>query len=354
MDKVIGNYTTQANMDFPLDCETLQYLADNEALVQVLGNIGGDKIILSGCSKQAGNRTAGYVFLRTKDYPEGEVLRFAGGAGDAVCVQREDVAVTADGYDYNKAYTKRSLKAGTGDGETYYWDDFVTVETNRALAQDLNDLRTQMESLVGEPLGIIKMWAGKKLPEGYVFCDGEKYSAEASSDFYRLYQAIGNTFNQATAANGQKYTTEAGFFRVPDLRGRFIVGRNDMDGDYNQNGLSGGEKKHLLTPEETARVKHSHSATASEEGGHTHAYNDVYFSERGGDVQLPIREGKNGSIGSNDTDYDNSGFQFGRTTENAGAHSHTITVADSNQANATASHENRPPYYVLAYIMRYK
>ena len=42
----------------------------------------------------------------------------------------------------------------------------------------------------------------------------------------------------------------------------------------------------------------------------------------------------------------------------AGGHSHTITVnSDSHDHNMAAvggdeAHENRPPYYVLAYIMK--
>lgn len=52
-----GNFLTQPNKDFPLDCETLEMLQANAALVAALGNIAGDKVILSGCEASAnGNR----------------------------------------------------------------------------------------------------------------------------------------------------------------------------------------------------------------------------------------------------------------------------------------------------------
>ena len=39
---------TQANRDFPLDCETLEYLQGLSALGALAGNVGGDRIVLWG------------------------------------------------------------------------------------------------------------------------------------------------------------------------------------------------------------------------------------------------------------------------------------------------------------------
>jgi len=42
MDKITGNYLTQANKDFPLDCETLDYLQRLVDMAVLAGKIPGD------------------------------------------------------------------------------------------------------------------------------------------------------------------------------------------------------------------------------------------------------------------------------------------------------------------------
>ena len=49
--ETIGNFLTQPNKDFPLDCDTLDMLQAGTALVAALGNIAGDKLILTGCEQ---------------------------------------------------------------------------------------------------------------------------------------------------------------------------------------------------------------------------------------------------------------------------------------------------------------
>lgn len=126
MDKVIGNYGGQADNSFPLDCGTLEALQTNTRLVELLGNIAGDKIILSGCELNAEGteRKEGYVFLRTRDYPMGEILRWAGGSVfSGMKIVTEDVQVVTEGNVYSKAYNRRYLVPGYG-GDHYEWEDF--------------------------------------------------------------------------------------------------------------------------------------------------------------------------------------------------------------------------------------
>ena len=46
MNKTLGNFLTQANRDFPLDCETLDYLQKLAGLAALAGNIAGDRVVL--------------------------------------------------------------------------------------------------------------------------------------------------------------------------------------------------------------------------------------------------------------------------------------------------------------------
>lgn len=312
MDKILGNYLTQTNRDFPMDCETLDYMAANITMCEMLGNIAGDKVILQGCemNEQSRQRGEGYVFLRTQDFPQGEILRFEGGDNDqGIYLKKQDVAVTADGYSYPKAYTRRTLAAGMGT-ESYSWDDFVTVQTNRTLYTALTELQAMVQALVGEPLGIVKMWAGAAVPDGYHLCDG---TALSKSVYPALYAALGDTFNTANDADGNAYATQEGYFRLPDLSGRFIAGYRATDSEYNQYGKTGGEKKHLLTIAELPAHSHSKQVTINDTAGWE--FHDDRMSATGGV----------------------SGIDGTWT---------------SGAAGGDTSHENRPPFYVLAYIMK--
>ena len=124
MDKITGNFT--GSNSFPLDCETLEALQQNIAIVSMLGNMGGDKKILVGCELNAdgSERGEGYVFLKSEACPTGEVLRWIGGAiAGGMHIETENVDVSAYGNVYKNAYTRRRLAPGTGE-ETYYWDEF--------------------------------------------------------------------------------------------------------------------------------------------------------------------------------------------------------------------------------------
>ena len=73
MKQIQGRFLLQSNKDFPADCEMLDYMQTNAHVVSIIGNLAGDKAILLGCALTGGGtqRNEGYVFLRTKEHPEG-------------------------------------------------------------------------------------------------------------------------------------------------------------------------------------------------------------------------------------------------------------------------------------------
>ncbi len=316
MKQTIGRFLLQPNKNFPVDCETLDALQTNIALLQVLGNLAGDKSILLGCEPEQNGtcRKAGYVFLKTKDFPEGEVIYWEGGTvSGGMYVHQEIVPVTAQGYEFPQAYTVRSLKPGVGS-ENYKWGDFAAVPTPRELEAKIKTQDTAIGELSAPPLGIVQIWAGAKVPANYELCDGRELKI---TDYPELYAALGTRFNRSYDCNGKQYSTTSGYFRLPDLRGRFIVGYNVSDADYGSYGKVGGEKKHILSVNELPAHSHGQNlwAGASDDwkGGGHHSW-------------------------PNATSYHNSTTPFGKT-DNTGS---------------GGAHENRPPYYTLAYIMRLK
>lgn len=167
---------------YPLETSDLQRMADSFGILNALGAIGGDNTILSGCNETGGFVTDGYV------YYNGQVHKFKGGNKlDRVKRFKEPVEKTFEngttkivGYDQYLSFTSNV--------EGVYWTDFIRFDDN---------LRSLQKGAV--PTGVIIMWSGDEnnIPEGYAICNGD---------------------------NG-----------TPDLRSRFIVGKDAESNKYDDN-----------------------------------------------------------------------------------------------------------------------
>lgn len=311
MEKILGNFLTQANRDFPLDCETLEYLQGLSALGALAGNVGGDRIVLWGCEPNTDGtrRGAGYVFVRTRGCPEGEVLPWAGGpTTSGMYVRQEAVGVNANNTDYPMAYTRRSLAPGIGE-ENYSWESFTDLKSVKELMAEAAGLRAAIAGVQPTPAGTVVLWGGKAAPAGWLVCDGRDYAA---AEYAELHGVVGEMYNEGANASGGKWSDPgAGRFRVPDLRGRFVVGLNSEDEDYNELGASGGSKRVALSVEELPEHSHRHDARGASSAG-----------------------ARNGSGAGNGVE----GLEKWVTEATGGG----------------ASHENRPPYYAMVYIIKAK
>ena len=157
MKQIHGRYLLQPNKDFPADCEMLDYLQTNAHVVSIIGNIAGNKAVLLGCDPMdnGARRAEGYVFLHTREHPEGEVLYWEGGAiGSGMYLKQEVISVQAQGYDYPQAYVRRSLAPGVGE-ENYRWEDFREAQSLPALDAELAALRKLVQGIDGEAFLVI-------------------------------------------------------------------------------------------------------------------------------------------------------------------------------------------------------
>jgi microcystin-dependent protein len=84
---------------------------------------------------------------------------------------------------------------------------------------------------LGVPIGGIMPFAGSTAPYGYLLCDGSEVEIVK---YQLLYDVIGATYNGSTALVG------IGTFRLPDLRGRFALGRDNMDNAQTVPNVDGG------------------------------------------------------------------------------------------------------------------
>jgi microcystin-dependent protein len=102
--------------------------------------------------------------------------------------------------------------------------DFVlTFRAGEASTASSGLLRQSRDTFVGDlglPIGAILPFAGFAAPYGFLFCDGSEVERAKFSD---LFDIIGTTYNGTTPLVG------VNTFRIPDLRGRFALGRDNMD-----------------------------------------------------------------------------------------------------------------------------
>jgi len=102
--------------------------------------------------------------------------------------------------------------------------DFVlTYRPSESTLASSGLLKQTREVFMGDlavPIGAILPYAGGTTPDGYLLCDGSEIERSKYGD---LFDIIGVTYNGATALAG------VNTFRLPDLRGRFALGKDNMD-----------------------------------------------------------------------------------------------------------------------------
>jgi len=268
----------------------------------------------------------------TVSVPAGEVAQlYADGAGSGASVVQltdklkdvlysGDIGSTVQGYDADLAAIGALAKTDgnfiVGNGSTWVAESGNTALNSlgvTATATELNTLdgitasTAELNILDGltattsnlntasthyVPSGGIILWSGSvaSIPSGWFLCDG----------------------NNST----------------PDLRDRFVVGA----GSSYAVGATGGASSVTLSTSQIPSHTHTFSGTTSHVGDHTHS--------------IPDGSGVDGA----------SALEAGLVTGTvqsgaAGAHSHTFSGTTAATGSGS-SHENRPPYYALAYIMK--
>ncbi|WP_051335956.1 tail fiber protein [Aquimarina latercula] len=284
---------------FPGTTKTFDFLQSAYTnAIGALTALGGDSYIIKGLQRNGTNIAAGAIVYN------GEYLPFVTGPFSQTVSIYEDVEEVPynedsdnDGnLDLKPAYVTRYAKCGDDGIETF---DFSELKTLTPLSQQ------------STPIGGIIMWSGTTIPQGWHLCDG---------------------------SNG-----------TPNLTNKFIVGA----GDNYTIGQRGGRDTVTLTTDQMPshshqgvtdnKGEHRHTGSTNTTGSHTHSVPNETGPDGGNGVHFTIQ-------GNNRT------RQQGRA---AGSHSHTVSTNNAGMHNHNfvtsfvgnnKDHENRPPYYALAFI----
>ncbi len=171
------------------------------------------------------------------------------------------------------------------------------------------------------PVGGIIMWSGSEsdIPEGWVLCDGD-------------------TINSLI---------------IPDLRGRFIVGYGSSGSNIEESVWSyeyanigkgaNGIKNNILTTSQLP--SHSHDLSYEE---HYHGGNSKSVVS---DIKKEYVSFKSGTRGSRQTFYSVGSIYTTNINSNSGGGGHRHTADETGDSMPI---ENRPPFYVLAFIIKIK
>ena len=190
---------------FPLDTNNLDFLQSSFHILNTLGNLAGDMVVISGCEITGNTVSNGVVYVNK------EVLEFRGGSLSAnVFIKEEAVSGTFEDGSFKPIEITRYVTFGSSTPEkTFKWEDFKRVDNLIQQGVKNADFEKRIKALENKkspvPIGLIAIWgkpASEPIPEGWKECT--------------------------------------------DLRGRMPLGWNPDDTDFSELLKNDGEKTHQL------------------------------------------------------------------------------------------------------------
>ena len=194
---------------FPLDTNNLDFLQSSFHILNTLGNLAGDMVIISGCEITGNTVSNGVVYVNK------EVLEFRSGSLSAnVFIKEEAVSGTFEDGSFKPIEITRYVTFGSSTPEkTFKWEDFKRVDNLIQQGVKNADFEKRIKALENKkspvPIGLIAIWgkpASEPIPEGWKECT--------------------------------------------DLRGRMPLGWNPDDEDFKELLKNDGEKTHQLKVQE--------------------------------------------------------------------------------------------------------
>jgi microcystin-dependent protein len=215
------------------------------------------------------------------------------------------------------------------------------------------------------PAGGIIMWSGVSIPSGWFLCNGANGTPDLRGRF-----VVGSGGSYATGATGGADSVTLSTSQIP---AHSHSGSTGSAGGHGHTASTGGAGGHAHSASTGSAGSHTHSASTNTVGDHTH--DEYHYSTNGsGDGVGPGASCCGGTVKDGGINTGPAGSHSHTVSvSSAGAHTHSVSVASvgdhthsvsvSSVGDHThsvsvgntgggGSHENRPPYYALAYIMK--
>jgi len=222
-------------------------------------------------------------------------------------------------------------------------DNFAALDANGNLKDS-----GETPSSIFPPGGII-MWSGliSAIPTGWALCDGNNSTPDLRD---RFIVGAGSTYSRNDTGGANSVTLTENEMPSHDHT-------MDNAGSHSHSMNGAGGHSHSMN----LAGNHTHTGTTSTDGNHNHSIP----GGRSGGAGVDIQEQLSGSDRV-PTDFAGS-HNHSFTTNTAGSHTHNINgVSDHthsinnsgshnhniNNTGGNGSHENRPPYFALAFIMK--
>jgi microcystin-dependent protein len=169
----------------------------------------------------------------------------SGNAGTATALQQQTIFsmtgdITAPSFSFNGAVggtaksfvtsispnfisNARSISTLSLVEKPYSLKDDVVLVNRSTQSRLLKATRDEFVGDLGLPIGAILPFAGPNIPFGFLLCDGSEILI---AQYPSLYQIIANIYNGVIPLQG------VDTYRIPDLRGRFPLGKDNMDNGF--------------------------------------------------------------------------------------------------------------------------
>lgn len=248
----------------------------------------------------------------------------------------------------------RSLLAlGANPGKDKRLSDSITAQVEAAVTAALG-------GIAAVPTGVIVPFSGSAAPTGWLLAAGQ---AVSRATYSALFAVVGVTYG-----SGDGTTT----FNLPDLRGRVVVGLDNLNGSSANRitaaaadslGGTGGSESHVLSLSELpshdhggtsgSGGSHSHTGTATSGGSHTHTTDSGgshshSMSFEGEHSHTPasgsyfltsntVGQSLSGNVGPSYTYTNNGENTVTLYTSSTGGHDHTINSGGSHTHTIASS-----------------